>query len=102
MLKKDLVRKFQEVAGRADLKFSQDTVSDIFNVLGVTMGECFKELEIGEKVTIGEIVLEKKEVKEQTRKCSLPGKEGEYTIPAHTKPVVKLRDAFVKENKENL
>lgn len=99
MLKKDVVKKFQEVASRVDKKFSQDTVSDILDILGVTMAECYKELEVGEKAPIGEIMLEKKKVEETTRKCSLPGKEGEYTVPAHTKPVVKLKTKFVNDNK---
>lgn len=100
MLKKDVIKKFQEVAERVDMKLSQETVSNILDVLSVTTKECYQELATGEKVTIGELVLEKKEVREQTRKCSLPGKEGSYTTPAHTKPVGKLTNKFAKENKE--
>ena len=102
MLKKDVVKKFQEVAGRVDMKFSQEVVSNILDVLNVTIAECYDEMEIGEKTAIGDIVLEKKKVNAVTRKCALPGKEGEYTVPAHSKPVVKLKPKFVKENRVEL
>lgn len=102
MLKKDVVKKFQEVAERVDMKLSQEAVTNLLDVLSVTMSECYNELEVGEKVTIGEMTLEKKEVKESTKKCSLPGKEGEYVIPAHTKPVAKLRKKFVDDNRKDL
>lgn len=102
MLKKDVVKKFQEVAGRADVKLSQEAICNIFDILGITITECYEELEIGEKIPVGEFILEKKEVKEKTRFCSLPGKEGEYTVPAHTKPIVKLRPKFVEDNKIEL
>ena len=102
MFKKDVIKKFQEVAERVDMKLSQEAINNILDILSVTTKECYKELEIGEKVTIGEFILEKKEVKKQTRTCTLPGKEGEYTTPAHTKPVGKLTTKFKKENKEFL
>ena len=102
MLKKDVVKKFQEVAGRVDMKLSQETVSNLFDVLTVTLAECYQDMEAGEKTNIGDLVLEKKEVKESTKKCSLPGKEKEYTVPAHLKPVVKLKPKFVEDNKIEL
>ena len=102
MLKKDVVKIFQEVAGRVDMKLSQETISDLFNVFSVTLAECYQDMEKGEKTNIGDLVLEKKYVKETSRKCSLPGKEKEYTVPAHLKPVVKFKPKFVKENKIEL
>lgn len=102
MLKKDVVKIFQDVASRVDMKLSQETVSNLFDVFSVTLAECYQDMESGEKTNIGDLVLEKKEVKELTKKCFLPGKEKEYTVPAHLKPVVKLKPKFVEDNKIEL
>ena len=102
MLKKDVVKIFQDVANRVDMKLTQETVSNLFDVFSVALAECYQDMEAGEKTNIGDLVLEKKEVKESTKKCSLPGKEKEYIVPAHLKPVVKFKPKFVKENKIEL
>lgn len=102
MLKKDVVKIFQDVASRVDMKLSQETVSNLFDVFSVTLAECYQNMKEKEKTNIGDLVLKKKKVNASNRKCSLPGKEKEYTVPAHLKPVVKLKPKFVEDNKIEL
>ena len=66
IMKKDVVKKFQEIAKNKGMALTQNDVDVILDVLEETIGAIGDELEVGEREFIACVKVEKKLVKERT------------------------------------
>ena len=65
IMKKDVVKKFQEIAKNKGMALTQNDVDVILDVLEETIGAIGDELEVGEREFVACVKVEKKLVKER-------------------------------------
>lgn len=89
-MNREILKKFQEMALARGIKLSQEDIKELFHALEDTIMDVADELDVGERATVGCVVVEKQETKERVVKNFLDDADGEeYVVPA--KEIVKIR-----------
>lgn len=87
---REILKKFQEFARERGFKLSQEDIKEIFHAFEDTILGVAEELEVGERATIGCVVVEKQMTKERVVKNYLGEANGEeHLVPATE--IVKIK-----------
>ena len=102
-MKKDVVKKFQEIAKNKGMALTQNDVDVILDVLEETIGAIGDELEVGEREFVACVKVEKKLVKERTGVTQFKDRASEeWTKPAYTEVKLSAKTSFKEKHQEEV
>lgn len=102
-MKKDVVKKFQEIAKNKGMALTQNDVDVILDVLEETIGAIGDELEVGEREFVACVKVEKKLVKERTGITQFKDRPSEeWTKPAYTEVKLSTKTSFKKQTQKEV
>ena len=103
IMKKDVVKKFQEIAKNKGMALTQADVDVILDVLEETIGAIGDELEVGEREFVACVKVEKKLVKERTGVTQFKDRPNEeWTKPAYTEVKLSAKTSFKKQTQKEV
>ena len=86
---REILKKFQEFAKEKGFKLSQEDIKELFYTFEETIISVAEELEVGERATVGCVVVERQMTKERVVKSNFGQEEEEHIIPA--REIVKIK-----------
>ena len=102
-MKKDVVKKFQEIAKNKGMALTQNDVDVILDVLEETIGAIGDELEVGKREFVACVKVEKKLVKERSNTTKFKDRPNvAWTVPAHTEVKLSAKTSFKKKYQEEV
>ena len=100
-MKKDVVKKFQEIAENKGMALTQNDVDVILDAIEETIEAIGDELEVGEREFVACIKVEKKLVKERTGITQFKDRPNEeWTKPAYTEVKLSAKTSFKKQTQK--